>query len=64
MERSARRVVVIAVSITVVKTLGRHRWKQVSGYHHQGRAEDAFFRYKSIMGDGFRARPVSSRIGR
>ena len=32
------------------------RWKTVSGYHRQARAENAFFRYKSIIGDGLRAR--------
>ena len=43
-------------TITLVKTLGRHRWKKVSGYHRQGRVENTFFRYKSIIGDGLRAR--------
>ena len=41
---------------TVVKQLGRRRWKKVSGCHRQGRVENAFFRYKSIIGDGLRAR--------
>ena len=40
----------------LVKTLGRRRWKKVSGYHRQGRVENTFFRYKSIIGDGLRAR--------
>ena len=43
-------------TITLVKTLGRCRWKQASGYHRQGRVENAFFRYKSIIGDSLRAR--------
>ena len=43
-------------TITSVKTLGRRQWKQASGYHRQGRVENAFFRYKSIIGDGLRAR--------
>ena len=43
-------------TITLVKTLGRRRWKQASGYHRQGRVENAFFRYKSIIGAGLRAR--------
>ena len=43
-------------TITWVKTLGRHPWKKTSGYHRQGRVENAFFRYKSIIGDGLRAR--------
>ena len=37
-------------TITLVKQLGRRRWKKVSGYHRQGRVENAFFRYKSIIG--------------
>ena len=43
-------------TIALVKALGRRRWKKVSGYHRQGRVENAFFRYKSIIGDGLRAR--------
>ena len=30
--------------------------KQASGYHRQGRVENTFFRYKSIIGAGLRAR--------
>ena len=43
-------------TITLVKQIGRHRWKKVSGYHRQGRVENTFFRYRSIIGDGLRAR--------
>ena len=43
-------------TIMLVKTLGRCRWKQASGCHRRGRVENAFFRYKSIIGDGLRAR--------
>ena len=43
-------------TIMLVKQLGRRQWKKVSGYHRQGRVENAFFRYKSIIGDGLRAR--------
>ena len=43
-------------TIQLVKTLGRCRWKQVSGSHRQGRVENTFFRYTSIIGDGLRAR--------
>ena len=39
----------------LVKKLGRRRWKKASGYHRQSRVENAFFRYKSIIGDGLRA---------
>ena len=40
----------------MVKQLGRRRWKQVPGYHRQGRVENTFFRDTSIIGDGLRAR--------
>ena len=43
-------------TVTLVKQLGRRRWKKVSGYHRQGRVENTFFRYKSNIGDGLRAR--------
>ena len=43
-------------TITLVKTLGRRHWKKASGYHRQSRVENTFFRYKSIIGDGLRAR--------
>ena len=50
-------------TITLVKALGRRRWEQASGYHCQGRVENTFFRYKSIIGDGLRAPPEPSRAG-
>ena len=43
-------------TIALVKQLGRRRWKKASGYHCQGRVENTFFRYKSIIGDRLRAR--------
>jgi IS5 family transposase len=43
-------------TIRRVSVLGRRRWKKASGYHQQARVENAFFRYKSIIGDGLRAR--------
>ena len=42
--------------VTLVKQLGRRRWKKVSGYHRQGRVENTCFRDTSIIGDGLRAR--------
>ena len=42
-------------TILAVKERGRRRWKQTSGYHGQARVENAFFRYKSIIGDSLRA---------
>ncbi len=43
-------------TIKRVKEIGRRRWKKESGYHRQGTVENAFFRYKSIIGDAVRAR--------
>ena len=43
-------------TIMSVKMLGRCRWKQASGSHRRCRVDNAFFRYKSIIGDGLRAR--------
>ena len=43
-------------TITSVKKLGRRRWKKTAGYHRQARVENAFFRYKSIIGEVLRAR--------
>lgn len=43
-------------TITNLKAIGRRQWKKESGYHQQARVENAFFRYKSIVGDRLRAR--------
>ena len=48
-------------TITTVKRIGRRRWKKTSRYHQQARVENAFFRYKSIIGDGLRARTPGGR---
>ena len=42
-------------TILAVKKRGRRRWKQTYGCHWQARVENAFFRYKSIIGDSLRA---------
>ncbi len=43
-------------TVARVKEVGRRQWKKESGYHRQGIVENAFFRYKSIIGDRLRAR--------
>jgi hypothetical protein len=43
-------------TIKAVEEVGRRRWKKESGYHRQGRVENVFFRYKSIIGESLRAR--------
>ncbi len=44
-----------------VKEIGCSQWKKESGYHHQARVENTFFRYKSILGDRLRARHPESQ---
>ena len=48
-------------AITEVETLGRREWKKGSGYDQQARVENAFFRDKSIIGPGLRARGRGGR---
>ena len=43
-------------TIVEVREIGRRRWKKMAGYHRQARVENAFFRYKSIIGAAVRAR--------
>jgi IS5 family transposase len=54
--RRGRRSVARDRTIRKVKKVGRRQWKKESGYHRQGTVENAFFRYKSILGDRLRAR--------
>lgn len=49
-------------TITKVKQMGRRRWKKASGYHRQARVENAFFRYKTIIGDRVRARSPGAQV--
>ena len=49
-------------TITVVQALGRRRWKKEAGYHQQVRVENAFFRYKSIIGEALRARTPGGQV--
>jgi IS5 family transposase len=49
-------------TIRKVKRIGWRRWKKESGYHRQARVENAFFRYKSVVGDSLHARsPAGQR---
>jgi IS5 family transposase len=43
-------------TVARIREVGRRQWKKESGYHRQGTVENAFFRYKSIIGDRLRAR--------
>jgi len=48
-------------TIQQLEKIGRRRWKKKSGYHWQARAENTFFRYKSIIGHGLRARSLAGQ---
>ena len=48
-------------TIHKVKKIGQRRWKKESGYHRQARVENAFSRYKSIIGAGLRANSPAGR---
>ncbi len=49
-------------TIRKMKQIGRRRWKKGAGYHRQARVENAFFRYKAIIGGGLRARVPGGRV--
>ncbi len=48
-------------TIKRVRKFGRRRWKKESGYYGQARVENAFFRYKSIIGDRLHARHAKAQ---
>ena len=54
--RRGRRSAARDRTIRRVNRVGRRQWKKESGYHRQGTVENAFFRYKSMLGDRLRAR--------
>ena len=49
-------------TITRIIKIGRRRWKKEAGYPRQARVENAFFRYKSIIGGTLRARSPGWRV--
>ena len=49
-------------TIRRVREVGRRRWKKEAGYHRQGRVENAFFRFKSIVGDRMRSRGADTQF--
>ena len=49
-------------TIKRMKKLGRRRWKKAAGYRRQAQVENAFFRYKSIIGSDLRARSPGGRV--
>ncbi len=49
-------------TITRVRAVGRRRWQKEAGYHRQARVENAFFRYKTILGGSLRARDPAGQV--
>lgn len=43
-------------SVKRIAKVGRQRWKTEVGYHRQGKAENTFFRYKTMIGERLRSR--------
>ena len=43
-------------TVEAMRELGRRQWKKESGYHQQARAENAFFRYKQLIGGRIKGR--------
>ena len=39
-----------------IREVGRREWQKESGYRQQARVENGFFRYKSLLGGGLKAR--------
>jgi IS5 family transposase len=48
-------------SVKRIAKIGRQRWKTEVGYHWQCKAENTFFRYKSMIGDRLRSRDPDSQ---
>jgi hypothetical protein len=42
--------------VAAIQRDGRPQWKRESGYYRQSHAENAFFRYKTILGGQLRAK--------
>ena len=48
-------------AVRLVEAVGRREWKRTSGYGRQGAAENAFFRFKTIVGPALRSRDEDNR---
>ncbi|MGK0482000.1 MAG: hypothetical protein ACJAQ3_001978 [Planctomycetota bacterium] len=49
-------------TIERVGEVSRQRWKKPSGDHRQGTVENAFFRYRSMLGDRLHARVLAAQV--
>jgi hypothetical protein len=48
-------------SVKRIAEVGRQRWKTEVGYHRQGKVENTFFRYKTMIGDRLRSRDLDTQ---
>ena len=44
------------------RQIGRREWQKESGYRQQARVENSFFRYKSVLGGGLKARHKGEKL--
>jgi hypothetical protein len=44
-----------------IHKVGRREWHKESGYRQQARVENGFFRYKSLLGGGLKARNCNAQ---
>ncbi len=49
-------------TVESVHELGRREWKKQAGYHQQARAENAFYRYKQLIGGRLRSRNSDAQV--
>ena len=48
-------------TVEAVRELGRREWKKEAGYHEQARVENAFYRYKRLIGGRLRSRNIAAQ---
>ena len=48
-------------TVESVRKLGRRQWKKQTGYHQQARVENAFYRYKQLIGGRLRGRNIEAQ---
>ena len=48
-------------TVKAVRKLGRREWKRAQGYYQQARVENAFYRYKRIIGGRLRSRNIATQ---
>ena len=45
-----------------IQSRGVCEWRKISGYYQQSKVENAFYRYKTIIGDHLKLRREDSRL--